>query len=166
MSISLFTFLLGPPAAVMFWLVSSHRPRLSASSHPPTHHHSLRSPPPLPPVPAPDFLSTLTSPVPFFFSFSSTAGTRRPEGVRDVERGKKKRVRGGTLSSSELYKAISVPVKAPPSPPPSVLLTLCLVSKVFIQPGIVSSRLIFGEKTRRAECGSLHSCEDSGSGPK
>lgn len=87
--------------------------------------------------------------------------------MRDVEREEKKkkkeRVRGGgTLSSSELYKAISVPVNAAPS----VLLTLRLVSKVFIQPGIVSSPLVFGEKTRRAECGSPHSCEDSGSGPK
>lgn len=127
-------------------------PRLSSNSPclPPCSHLSLLSCLTFSRTRPRVFSLVLTSPALFLDSRREAA--RR--GARDME---KKCVREGTLSSSRSYKAISVPVKLRRSLRRLSSSPSCLVIKVFIQPGIVSRLLIFREKTRGAECDSVHS---------
>lgn len=104
---------------------AEHHP-LCSLPHPPAVIMSrlVSSQPPPPPSPYTSF-----SLLQLLLLLSSTAG-----GARDVE---------GNVREQEHFLPVCgiKPSVSLLSPPPSVLLTLCLVSKVFIQPGIVSSLL-------------------------
>lgn len=129
--------------------MTEHRPLLLSSSPPAV----IMSPPRLvsshPPCLVREFLS----------NFCRFLPRQQGEAAKSGERHGEERVREGTLSSSQSYKAISVPVKPCAVCPPHPLSSYQSVYSAwhcFLSPH-------FQRETQGAESDSLRSLEDSGS---